>query len=95
MCVCHIYCYYCFIYDSDASIIAVDEDSTVADGATLIATQAKTEEVVTEKPKKDKCSLCGFCPHPLGICIFIWIAIIVIIVVIVILVLKKKKGKKE
>lgn len=42
-----------------------------------------------------KCPLCGFCPRPLGLCIFIWLAILVVIFVIVILILKKKKGGKK
>ena len=47
--------------------------------------------------KKDKCWLCGFCPQPLGLCIFIWLLIIlvVIIIVVVIIVASKKKKKKE
>ncbi|MBR7021722.1 MAG: hypothetical protein IKI15_11845 [Lachnospiraceae bacterium] len=47
-----------------------------------------------EEAKKDKCPLCGFCPQPLGLCIFIWLAIIIVIVVVVIIVVKKT-GKKE
>ncbi len=46
--------------------------------------------------EKDKCSLCGFCLVPLGLCIFIWLAIIlavIVLVVIIILVAKPKKCK--
>lgn len=57
-----------------------------------------TGKAPDEKPpvdEKDKCSLCGFCPVPLGLCIFIWIAIaivvILVIVIIVVIVTKKKK----
>lgn len=57
-----------------------------------------TGEPTDEKPpvdEIDKCSLCGFCPVPLGLCIFIWIAIaivvILVIVIIVVIVTKKKK----
>lgn len=47
--------------------------------------------------KENKCHVCGFCPQPLGLCIFIWIAIVVeiiVIVVVVVMVKKKKSGKK-
>lgn len=50
-----------------------------------------------EKPgedTKDKCALCGFCPEPLGLCIFIWLAIavaIIVILIVVVLLTKKKK----
>ena len=54
-----------------------------------------TDEPTTDEPNEEKCSLCGFCPVPLGLCIFIWIAIaiavILIIVIIVAAVTKKKK----
>ena len=57
-----------------------------------------TGKAPDEKPpvdKKDKCSLCGFCPVPLGLCIFIWIAIVVVVIlVIVILIVIATKKKK-
>ncbi len=37
----------------------------------------------------DACPLCSFCPHPLGICIFIWLLNIVAVVLISIVVYKK------
>ncbi len=60
-------------------------------------------EPVTAEPEDDKCSICGFCPAPLGLCIFIWIAIAAVIVLILVLATRKKKcpncrtrcGKKE
>ena len=58
----------------------------------------ETNKAPEEKPpvdEKDKCSLCGFCGVPLGLCIFIWIAIvIVVILVIVILIVIATKKKK-
>lgn len=70
------------------------DDESVTETTTTVK-EKKTED--KEKEKDDKCSLCGFCPQPLGLCIFIWIAIIVVIVVIivVIIVMKKKKEKNE
>ena len=57
----------------------------------------ETNKAPEEKPpvdEKDKCSLCGFCPVPLGLCIFIWIVIviaIILVVAIVVMILTKKK----
>ncbi len=54
-----------------------------------------TDEPTTDEPIEDICSLCGFCPVPLGLCIFIWIAIaiavILIVVIIIVIATKKKK----
>ena len=61
-------------------------------------TEAASAAPKEEKKSENKCSLCGFCPHPLGICIFIWIAIIVAVaavVVITIIVMKKKKQQPQ
>ena len=46
---------------------------------------------------KSDCPICHFCPRPLGLCIFIWIAIIlaVIIIIVVIIVAASKKKKKD
>ena len=48
-----------------------------------------------EPVKEDKCEICGFCPEPLGLCIFIWIAIalVVLVILIIIIVSASKKGK--
>ena len=48
-----------------------------------------------EQKKDDKCPICHFCPQPLGLCIFIWIAIIIVIAVVVIIIVKKSKGDKN
>ena len=52
-----------------------------------------------EKKEEKKCSLCGFCPQPLGLCIFIWIAIIIVVAVVVVIIIvktkKKDNGQKE
>ena len=53
-----------------------------------------TDEPTTDEPNEEKCSLCGFCPVPLGLCIFIWIIIviaIILIVAIVVMILTRKK----
>ncbi|MBP5463547.1 MAG: hypothetical protein J6Y20_15675, partial [Lachnospiraceae bacterium] len=50
-----------------------------------------------DEAKKDKCPLCGFCPQPLGLCIFIWLVIIIVILLVVFIVVKKsrKDGKER
>ncbi len=41
-----------------------------------------------------KCGICGFCPEPLGLCIFIWLAIaLLVILIIIILVTRPRKCK--
>ena len=49
----------------------------------------------TDEPDEEKCSLCGFCGVPLGLCIFIWIAIAiaVILMIVVIIAIAAKKRK--
>ena len=56
--------------------------------------QAQSGEKKPGEDTKDKCALCGFCPEPLGLCIFIWLAIavaIIVILIVVVLLTKKKK----
>ncbi|MBQ2972173.1 MAG: zinc ribbon domain-containing protein [Ruminococcus sp.] len=57
-----------------------------------------TGEPTDEKPpvdEKDKCSLCGFCPVPLGLCIFIWIAIVVVIILVIVIIIVTLTKKKK
>ncbi len=44
-----------------------------------------------------KCPICHFCPQPLGICIFIWLAILIVLILVIVIVVKasKKNKKKE
>lgn len=60
--------------------------------------ESKEPEKKDDKAAEKKCGLCGFCPQPLGLCIFIWIAIIlavIIIVVVVVIVVTKNKKKDD
>ena len=71
-----------------------------ADEASVEESEAPAAEssVQSEAPAEKKCSLCGFCPQPLGLCIFIWIAVavaVIIIVIVIIVVVKKKSDKKS
>ena len=58
-------------------------------------TTAEPDEPGTQKTdENDKCSLCGFCPEPLGICIFIIIAVVVVVIIVVIVIIAVA-GKKK
>ena len=58
-------------------------------------TQENPDDSGKAPDEKDKCSLCGFCPVPLGLCIFIWIAIVVVVILVIVIIIviatKKKK----
>ena len=57
-----------------------------------------TGKAPDEKPpvdEKDKCSLCGFCPVPLGLCIFIWIAIVVVVILVIVIIIVTLTKKKK
>ena len=57
---------------------------------------APAEEVKPADNAKDSCPICHFCPQPLGLCIFIWLAILILAILIIILIIKAaKKGKKQ
>lgn len=51
------------------------------------------EEKAVASDEKEKCSLCGFCPQPLGVCIFIWITVVIVVIVVIAVVVKKRKKK--
>lgn len=44
-------------------------------GAVPEEAMQETEKV--NRQNEGRCGLCGFCPHPLGICIFIWVLVVV------------------
>ena len=58
-------------------------------------TNKPADEPTINEPDEEKCSLCGFCSVPFGMCIFIWIvialAVILVIVLIIMIAAKKKK----
>ena len=54
-------------------------------------TPSAEEKPAAKESQKDVCVLCGFCPAPLGLCIFIWIAIALIVVLAIVVLTKKKK----
>ncbi len=58
----------------------------------------ETNKAPEEKPpvdEKDKCSLCGFCPVPLGLCVFIWIAIAVVVILVIVSIIMVATRKKK
>ena len=59
------------------------------------ATEKPSEEAVADKPAKDECPICHFCPQPLGLCIFIWIAIILVVLVVIFIIVKATKKKDD
>ena len=57
-------------------------------------TNKPTDEPTIDEPDEEKCSLCGFCSVPFGLCIFIWIAIalaVILVIVLIIMIAAKKK----
>ncbi len=59
-------------------------------------TSEEISDTTTAEPKEEKCSLCGFCPVPFGLCIFIWLVIIIAVILLIFIVIKiSKKDKKE
>lgn len=77
----------------DTITIRTDAFSTYA---IVYETKEHAEELmpVMPEPENEKCSLCGFCPAPLHICIFIWLTGIVLVliaaVVIIYLIYRRK-----
>ncbi|MBO4927122.1 MAG: hypothetical protein J5379_02595 [Clostridiales bacterium] len=77
------------------------EDFTIYDSVTVPCTNPsnRARGRASEKEKKgknakkeEKCAVCGFCAHPLGICLFIWIGVPLVILaaaLIIFLVVKK------
>ena len=91
--------YYCDQPELDA--IRSEYSETITFGTSEI-NAGNTETIGATEPdtqqnaeKKDSCPICHFCPRPLGLCIFIWIAILVVIVVVVVIIIAKSKKKDE
>ncbi len=94
-----------FVSDYSAVLTFGSEEMSKPEEASVESGKETSEEktssaasVTTQKTEEKKCSLCGFCPQPLGLCIFIWIAIavaVVVVVVVVLVVLKKNSKKQE
>jgi uncharacterized repeat protein (TIGR02543 family) len=48
-----------------------------------------------QKTSSDKCSICGFCSHPFGICIFLWGFAGAVLTMVVLSVFYTRRNKKE
>ena len=57
------------------------------------STGKPTDQPVTDEPGESKCTLCGFCPVPMGLCIFIWLAITVVVIIVIMIAIATKKKK--
>ena len=72
-------------------------DPTTAEPGVTVT--AAPENPADPDGRKDKCPICGFCPQPLGLCIFIWLLIIILAIVIIAVIIavsrKKKKGANK
>ncbi len=78
---------------------SVAESSVEESSAEISKVEVKPDVGVKKdkaEKKDNKCSLCGFCPQPLGLCIFIWIAILVaVIIIVIVIIIVVKKSKKD
>ena len=78
------------------------KDFTLIDRGTIGCTNPSNKprgrEIPKDKKKKQKetkCAVCGFCAHPLGICLFIWIGLPIVLLtaaLIIFLVVKKRRS---
>ncbi|MBR5948305.1 MAG: hypothetical protein IKZ82_06600 [Clostridia bacterium] len=82
------------IFSDWSNVIAFGTDNVDIGGNPAVtgAPTADTNAPETKPEEKKECSICHFCPQPLGLCIFIWLAIILIIIIIIVILLKKKKN---
>ncbi|MBR6917484.1 MAG: hypothetical protein IKN38_04800 [Clostridia bacterium] len=83
---------------SDYSEVVTFGTDEIKTGNETAADTADTPEVISPAQPvttEEKCSICHFCPRPLGLCIFIWIATIVVIAVVVIIIIKSRKKKEQ
>ena len=95
--------YYCGQSDLDdlwsdySEIIAFGTDKIAADDTPVMTepVPADTEAAEPAAAEKKTCSLCHFCPQPLGLCIFIWLLILIVIAVVVFLVIRKVKKNRK
>lgn len=85
------------VYSEYSNTITFGTNDISVGGETVADTEALTDAPEAVQPAEDKCPICHFCPRPLGLCIFIWIAIILVVIIIIIIIIanaKKKKDKK-
>ena len=81
------------IYSDYSKIISFGTNDINQGGSQGADTSADPDN--PSNPEKKECWLCHFCPQPLGLCIFIWIAIIIIVIIIIVIIIKKSKKDKK
>ena len=81
------------IYSDWSKVISFGSDD-ISIGTTPLTT-GEPEPDDNNPASMDECPICHFCPQPLGLCIFIWLAILLVIIVIVVIIVRSiKKAKK-
>ncbi|MBQ7460046.1 MAG: hypothetical protein IJS72_01610 [Oscillospiraceae bacterium] len=79
---------------SEYSEVITFETDDIHQGGSPAGEENHKPDGENSEPESDRCHICGFCPQPLGLCIFIWLAIfifIIIVAVLVIVIVKKRK----
>lgn len=61
----------------------------------IVYTLQEAAQTVEEMNTEHKCWLCGFCPEPLGICIYIWLLILIAAGVAIYFIVKRKNSTEE
>lgn len=81
------------IYSDYSKIISFGTDDVSTHNAPGgSGTGAQDEQ---SNPEKKTCPICKFCPQPLGLCIFIWLAILILIMIVIIIIVSKKRKKNK
>ena len=82
-----------YVYSDYSKIISFGTDDINQGGSQ--GTDATPVPNDPSNPEKKECWFCHFCPQPLGLCIFIWIAIVVVVILVIVIIIviatKKKK----
>lgn len=86
------------IWSDFSETIAFSTNEIGTDDAPPVTETVPAETEAADQPaaaEKKVCSLCHFCPQPLGLCIFIWLLILIVIAVVIFLVIRKVKKNKK
>lgn len=87
------------LYDLDREAATITIKTNLLSTYALAYTLSEvTDEAIKAADKINRrhqgaCGVCGFCPHPLGICIFIWLLIVATAVIIIIVISRKTRKK--
>lgn len=90
--------------DDNPEIITFETDHFTECVLLYEAMAAPESDIVQEKTltiedkdadAADRCTLCGFCSQPLGICIFIWLLLLLAVIAITVVVIRMTRKKKS